>query len=59
MRPADIPIKDRPPFRFEAGQQFQSKVGQFSALNITSWVSNFGIKCPVMNGEILMPQREG
>ncbi|MER8747501.1 hypothetical protein NKH54_31365 [Mesorhizobium sp. M1004] len=27
------------------------------ALNITSWVSNFGIKYPAMNGEILMPAK--
>ncbi|RWQ44976.1 MAG: hypothetical protein EOS84_31825, partial [Mesorhizobium sp.] len=36
---------------------FQSKAGQFSALNITSWVSNFGINHLAMNGDILMPAK--
>ncbi|WP_287340089.1 hypothetical protein [Mesorhizobium sp.] len=55
MKPAAIPIKDRPPFRFEAGHH--SKAGQFSALKITSWVGNFGINHLAMNGDILMPAK--
>lgn len=46
-----IPTRSRPLFR--------SKTGQFSALKVTSWVSNFGIKCPAVNGEILMPEKRG
>lgn len=42
VKPAAIPIKDRPPF--------QSKVGQFSALKITSWVSKLWHQMPRNEG---------
>ncbi|OHV62259.1 hypothetical protein LCM4576_32180 [Mesorhizobium sp. LCM 4576] len=41
MKPATIPTKDRP----------------FSALKITSCVSNFGINYLAMNEEIVMPAK--
>jgi hypothetical protein len=49
VKPAAIPIKHRPPF--------QPKTGRFSALKITSWVSNFGINYLAMNEDILMPAK--
>ncbi|WP_165422330.1 hypothetical protein [Rhizobium ruizarguesonis] len=55
-KPAANPIKDRPPLRFEAGHRSDQKPA-FSAMKLTPWVSNFGIKYLTMNEGILMPEK--